>query len=173
MKVGEKSILRCRSEYAYGRTGSPPIIPADATLDFDVELLGFGPKKKERWEMSPEEILSDSIMLKDRGTSAFKEKMFEEALSLYEEAVELLSQKDDNDYMTPEAKAVWTACKLNSSQVHLINISQFLSRKVHFCCVFDLKIYFIFSYNQYLDCISRRASTCRITPVLLVQHQVF
>lgn len=117
MKVGEKSILRCRSEYAYGRTGSPPIIPADATLDFDVELLGFGPKKKERWEMSPEEILSAATTLKDRGTSAFKEKMFEEALSLYEEAIELLSQKDDNDYMTSEAKAVWIACKLNSSQV--------------------------------------------------------
>ena len=119
MKVGEKSILRCRSEYAYGRTGSPPDIPADATLDFDVELLGFGPKKKERWEMSPEEMLSTATTLKDRGTSAFKEKMFDEALSLYEEAAELLSQKDDNDYMTPEAKTMWIACKLNSSQVSI------------------------------------------------------
>lgn len=138
MKVGEKSILRCRSEYAYGKTGSPPIIPADATLDFDVELLGFGPKKKERWEMSPEEILSTATTLKDKGTSAFKEKMFEEALSLYEEAVELLSQKDDNDYMTPEAKAVWIACKLNSSQVNISNcsrasVSSTLSSC--FCCV--------------------------------------
>ena len=124
MKVGEKAILRCRSEYAYGKTGSPPIIPADATLDFDVELLGFGPKKKERWERSPEEILSTATTLKDKGTSAFKEKMFEEALSLYEEAVELLSQKDDNDYMTPEAKAVWIACKLNSSQVNISKCSR-------------------------------------------------
>jgi peptidylprolyl isomerase len=117
MKVGEKAILRCRSDYAYGKTGSPPIIPANATLDFDVELLGFGPKKKERWEMSTDEILESATKLKDEGTSLFKEKRFEDALALYEEAAELLAQTDDADYMTPEAKAVWIACKLNASQV--------------------------------------------------------
>lgn len=122
MKVGEKAILRCRADYAYGKTGSPPIIPSDATLDFDVELLGFGPKKKERWEMSPDEILSTASKLKDEGTAAFKEKMFEEALSLYEEASELLAHKDDDDYMTPEAKAVWIVCKLNASQVRSCKI---------------------------------------------------
>ena len=117
MKVGEKAILRCRSDYAYGKTGSPPVIPADATLDFDVELLGFGAKKKERWEMSPDEILTNAIALKDKGTEMFKQKEFEEAQGLYEEAADLLLQKDDNDYMTAEAKAVWIACKLNASQV--------------------------------------------------------
>lgn len=117
MKVGEKAILRCRSDYAYGKTGSPPIIPANATLDFDVELLGFGPKKKERWEMSTDEILESATKLKDEGTSFFKEKRFEDALASYEEAAELLAQADDADYMTPEAKAVWITCKLNASQV--------------------------------------------------------
>ena len=117
MKVGEKAILRCRSDYAYGKTGSPPVIPADATLDFDVELLGFGPKKKERWEMSPAEILESATKLKDEGTALFKQKEFEEACGLYEEAAELLAQKDDNDYMTVEAKTIWIACKLNASQV--------------------------------------------------------
>ena len=68
--------------------------------------------------MSPAEILSTASKLKDEGTVAFKEKMFEEALSLYEEASELLALKDDDDYMTPEAKAVWIACKLNASQVY-------------------------------------------------------
>ena len=117
MKVGEKAILRCRSDYAYGKSGSPPVIPADATLDFDVELLGFGAKKKDRWEMSPAEILANAIVLKDKGTEMFKQKEFEEAQGLYEEAADLLAQKDDNDYMTPEAKIVWIACKLNASQV--------------------------------------------------------
>lgn len=125
MKVGEKAILRCRSDYAYGKTGSPPVIPADATLDFDVELLGFGPKKKERWEMSPAEILESATKLKDEGTALFKQKEFEEACGLYEEAAELLAQKDDNDYMTVEAKTIWIACKLNASQVrNQLNASQ-------------------------------------------------
>jgi FKBP-type peptidyl-prolyl cis-trans isomerase len=44
MKVGEKAVLTCGSEYAYGASGSPPKIPADATLKFDVELISFESK---------------------------------------------------------------------------------------------------------------------------------
>eukprot|EP00210_Caulerpa_lentillifera_P001231 g1187.t1 len=39
MKKGEKSILTCKPEYAYGSSGSPPTIPPDATLNFEIELL--------------------------------------------------------------------------------------------------------------------------------------
>jgi LPXTG-motif cell wall-anchored protein len=41
MTVGEKAVLTCRSDYAYGQRGYPPTIPAGATLLFDVELLSF------------------------------------------------------------------------------------------------------------------------------------
>uniref|UniRef100_A0A0N4ZE27 peptidylprolyl isomerase n=1 Tax=Parastrongyloides trichosuri TaxID=131310 RepID=A0A0N4ZE27_PARTI len=41
MKVGEKAILRCRPEYAYGEHGSGSSIPPNATLDFEVEFLRF------------------------------------------------------------------------------------------------------------------------------------
>ena len=41
MKRGEKAILRARSDYAYGDEGSPPEIPKDATLDFEVELIDW------------------------------------------------------------------------------------------------------------------------------------
>lgn len=36
MKKGEVAMLTCNSKYAYGKTGSPPKIPADATLKFEV-----------------------------------------------------------------------------------------------------------------------------------------
>ncbi|KAK3860103.1 hypothetical protein Pcinc_033820 [Petrolisthes cinctipes] len=39
MKKGEIAKLTCKSEYAYGSTGNPPKIPADATLIFEVELF--------------------------------------------------------------------------------------------------------------------------------------
>ena len=41
MRVGERAVIRARSDYAYGAEGYPPAIPGGATLTFDVELLGF------------------------------------------------------------------------------------------------------------------------------------
>lgn len=41
MKKGEKCVLTCRPEYAYGEDGSPPKIPGNATLQFEVELLSW------------------------------------------------------------------------------------------------------------------------------------
>jgi len=44
MLPGEKCILRCRSDYAYGKSGSPPKIPSNANLDFEIEYFG-----KQEW----------------------------------------------------------------------------------------------------------------------------
>ncbi|PWA94748.1 peptidyl-prolyl cis-trans isomerase FKBP20-1 [Artemisia annua] len=45
MKVGEIAKITCKSGYAYGSAGSPPEIPPDATLIFEVELLACRPRK--------------------------------------------------------------------------------------------------------------------------------
>ncbi|XP_037623516.1 peptidyl-prolyl cis-trans isomerase FKBP4 isoform X2 [Sebastes umbrosus] len=41
MKAGELCQLICKPEYAYGSAGSPPKIPPNATLVFEVELFEF------------------------------------------------------------------------------------------------------------------------------------
>ncbi|KAI5019168.1 hypothetical protein ZWY2020_044056 [Hordeum vulgare] len=45
MKVGEVAKITCKPEYAYGSAGSPPEIPANATLIFEVELVACKPRK--------------------------------------------------------------------------------------------------------------------------------
>jgi FKBP-type peptidyl-prolyl cis-trans isomerase len=43
MKKGEKCILSCKPDYAYGSRGVGPI-PPNSTLDFEVELLDWTDK---------------------------------------------------------------------------------------------------------------------------------
>ena len=41
MSKGQRAKLTCSPDYAYGARGFPPVIPANATLIFDVELINM------------------------------------------------------------------------------------------------------------------------------------
>lgn len=45
MKLGEVARLTISPDYGYGDEGSPPAIPPNATLIFEVELLQAGDDK--------------------------------------------------------------------------------------------------------------------------------
>jgi FK506-binding protein 1 len=41
MSIGEKALLTITPDYAYGEEGAPPVIPPNAVLVFEVELISI------------------------------------------------------------------------------------------------------------------------------------
>jgi peptidylprolyl isomerase len=76
MRKGERAMLTCRSDYAFGENGSPPTIPSGATLKFDIELIDFQEVSKEIWEMTETEKTTQAVVCKEHGTQSFKQKDF-------------------------------------------------------------------------------------------------
>lgn len=118
MKRGELSELYCRADYAYGASGSPPKIPPNATLKFEVELLDWAPPKKEKWELSAKEKIEEAAKLKAEATEHFKEGRFMKARLTYADAASYVSE--DYDFSEEEdkakAKELMISCHLNEAQ---------------------------------------------------------
>lgn len=89
MRKGEKCILTCGSTYAYGPGGSPPNIPPNATLKFELEMLGWkgqdlskdGDGGIERFIVTKSEkkkTPNDGAFVKCHITGRFEDRVFEE-----------------------------------------------------------------------------------------------
>ena len=119
MKVGEKAILKCSPDYAYGASGSPPKIPPSSTLLFEVELLGFQEKPKQKWEMSPEEKIEKAKKLKDEGTNLFRQKSFYDAAKTYEDAAGYVFEDEEGEFVPDDDKPLYVACWSNAAMAFL------------------------------------------------------
>mmetsp|Transcript_43850 Transcript_43850/g.81893 ORF Transcript_43850/g.81893 Transcript_43850/m.81893 type:complete len:312 (-) Transcript_43850:52-987(-) len=97
MKRGEKCILRCSSDYAYGDHGSPPKIPGGATLNFEVELFSWKEKVKPPSKMTEEERRDFATKMKESGTEAFKQGDFATAVNRYEDGAQYITYDGNDD----------------------------------------------------------------------------
>eukprot|EP00741_Cyanophora_paradoxa_P017731 tig00000203_g17125.t1 len=124
MQVGERATFILSPEYAYGKTGSPPKIPPDAALQFDIELFEIVKPEpgyeKETWEMSPDEKIDAAEKRKDLGNKFYKESAFAEAAKRYDAAVQVLeTDYDFSDEQKSKAAALKCSALLNLAQARL------------------------------------------------------
>jgi len=120
--VGERALVEVRPDYAYGDEGHPPVIPPDATLRFDVEVLSASVKKKELHEISAEDKLEIATGHKAKGVELFLLKEWRAARKQFAEAIHYCdaSTFTRNDKPLPEpVAAVYLSAHLNASQCAL------------------------------------------------------
>ena len=101
MKVGEKAEFILSPDYAYGNKKVSDLIPENATLTFEIELLKIVVPKKEVSDMTYEEKLAEGKKLKAEGVEKFKAKDFSAARDLFTRATAYLETMDK----TKEAEA--------------------------------------------------------------------
>jgi len=120
MKIGEKAILHIRSDYGYGEMGSPPKIPGKADLEFEVQLLGFQEKQKEKWQMTPEERMECAKRLKTEGTELFQKQMYQEAVLKYQDAASYAVEEDvTGDDIPEEERPLYISCWSNAAMCYV------------------------------------------------------
>ncbi|EZG64343.1 putative peptidyl-prolyl cis-trans isomerase [Gregarina niphandrodes] len=119
MKKGEKCRVELQPDFAYGEHGSPPTIPPNAVLVFEIELLEFSTRKVPE-AMSMDEKLTAAGELKEEGTALFKDGKLGDAVRRYLEAAGLLENLENwPEDKQPEARKLAISTNLNVALVHI------------------------------------------------------
>ena len=115
MKKGEKCIAHISSDLAYGAQGSPPTIPENAPLDFEIELISFEDKRKNAPDMDDEEKLNSAQEFKNKGNDYFKNKEFGQSIYSYQEALKYLEGYNVSNSDTLLASIYCNLCICNNN----------------------------------------------------------
>ncbi|NXT26334.1 FKBP6 isomerase, partial [Syrrhaptes paradoxus] len=131
MKVGEAARFFFLPGYAYGKMGCPPLVPPNATVMFEVEVLDFidSAECDAFFELSAEQ--QDSVPLqkvlkvadteRQFGNHLYRMQNFEDAKGRYKKAFSILcrSPSDENEQCQINASKLLLLLNLSSTYLKL------------------------------------------------------
>jgi len=119
-KKGEKSKLLLSPKYAFGTEGKAEFnIPPNSNVEYEVTLNSFE-KEKESWNMTSEEKLEQSEIVKNKGTKYFKEGKYDVAAKQYKKVINFLQYESELEGEGKEKKnALLLAGYLNLAACYL------------------------------------------------------
>ena len=94
MRVGEKAKILCDAKYGFKERGKLPVIPPDASLLFEVELVDIDESTAHPTTLDK---IAEATPLKDEGNALFKEQQYYEALQKYVLALNHIDVPCDSD----------------------------------------------------------------------------
>ncbi|KAG6731056.1 hypothetical protein I3842_01G110900 [Carya illinoinensis] len=116
MKKGEVALVTIQPEYAFEPSETQQelaIIPANATVDYEVELLSFV-------KMNTQEKIEAAGKKKEEGNALFKATKYERASKQYEKAVRFIDHDFSfSDEEKKQAKVLKITCNLNNAACKL------------------------------------------------------
>ncbi|XP_048751940.2 inactive peptidyl-prolyl cis-trans isomerase FKBP6-like isoform X2 [Ostrea edulis] len=102
MRVGELARIIIRPQYAFGEMGTPPRIPKDATVMYEVELMNFVEhggvdeiellSEEERQQISFDDLLKACKAYRQEAKLQFDSSSYKRAVGLYRKAVMMLEK---------------------------------------------------------------------------------
>ena len=97
MNVGEKSNFIIQPNYAYLNNNISSIIPKDAVIYLEIELIKIMEGQKDLRDMDYPEKIARAKQIKEKGSIKYKQNDFLYAKYFYEKAIKYLDNLDIND----------------------------------------------------------------------------
>jgi tetratricopeptide (TPR) repeat protein len=97
MNIGEKSNFIIQPNYAYLNSNISSIIPKDAVIYLEIELIKIMEGQKDLRDMDYPEKIARAKQIKEKGSNKYKQNDFLYAKYFYEKAIKYLDNLDIND----------------------------------------------------------------------------
>ncbi len=119
MNVGEKSLFIIEQKYAYEELQISNIVPKNATINVEIELIQVLEGQKDLSEMDYPEKISRGKQMKEKGGDKFKQGDYLYAKHYYLKAIKYLETLDIND--EDQEDGVDILCKTISNLCNCFN----------------------------------------------------